>query len=45
MPEIWKDALPDIEDMRKLLEAAPDESESNKASKGTVERPSIGHLH
>ena len=30
MPETWKDALPDIEDMRKLLEAAPDESEGSE---------------
>jgi predicted nuclease of restriction endonuclease-like (RecB) superfamily len=30
MPETWKDALPDIEDMRKLLEAAPDESEGGE---------------
>ena len=27
MPETWKNALPDIEDMRKLLESAHDESE------------------
>jgi hypothetical protein len=30
MPETWKDALPDIEDMRKLLEAAPDESDAGE---------------
>ena len=28
MPETWKDALPDIEDMRRLLEAAQDEGEA-----------------
>jgi predicted nuclease of restriction endonuclease-like (RecB) superfamily len=28
MPEEWKNALPDVEDMRKLLEAASDEDEA-----------------
>ena len=25
MPETWKDALPDIDDMKKFLDAVPDE--------------------
>jgi hypothetical protein len=30
MPETWQNALPDFDDMKKLLETAPDESETSE---------------